>query len=211
MYEARQNKEKVSRRIDRGSVKHNMKFKNNSKFATNINNTIQLATALRYEDIRGISPEARINGIAHSRVDMTYRQKNGALRPNGYQIPPRATCNHCVSYKMIRNAVNEKLTGVELNDGLNNLNLLDEAQHCYFSETNTYDEDSISDMIDNHIANLANNPNNLFYWPYHLGDDNGDAVDYPEFSNKYAGDYGYAVSKLNEYKEYLENVLSTRF
>lgn len=180
MYEAKQNKEKVSRRIEVADLKRNMKFKNNSKFVTNLNSTIQFATALLYEDIRGISPEARINGIAHSRVDMTTWQKNNALRPTGYQIPPRATCNHCVSYKMVRDAVNNMLTDVSLIAGLENLGIAGEAYENYYEASrDAFEEEGINCLIDDFIDEKANNPRNLFYWPNHLGDSNGNLIDYP--------------------------------
>lgn len=214
MYEARQNKEKVSRRIEVADVKRNMKFKNNSKFVTNLNSTIQFATALLYENIRGISPEARINGIAHSRVDMTAKQKNNALRPTGYQIPPRATCNHCVSYKMVRDAVNNMLTDVSLIAGLKNLGIAEDAyENYYVAEEGVFEGKNINLLIDNFIDNKANDPKNLFYWPNHLGDSNGDAIDYPcetgdnEFDAAHEKELSEAQASLQDYAIYLCNLL----
>lgn len=212
MYEARQNKEKVSRRIDGSRVKCNMKFKDKN-FTPN--NTIQFATALLHKRMRGISPEERLDGIAHSRVDMTTKQKDKALKPKGYQIPPRATCNHCVSYKMVRDAVDDMLTNVPLIKGLKKLGIDREAYENYYEASgDTFEEESINWLIDDFIDDKANDSRNLFYWPNHLGDSNGNKIDYPcetgdgIFDAAHKEELIEAQASLEKYADYLCNLLN---
>ena len=212
MYEARQNKEKVSRRIEGGGVKCNMKFKDKN-FTPN--NTIQFVTALLHKRIRGIPPEEPLDGIAHSRVDMATWQKNKALRPEGYQISPRETCNHCVSYKMVRDAVDNMLTDVPLIIGLKNLGIDREAYENYYEASRgAFEEENINWLIDDFIDEKANDPRNLFYWPNHLGDSNGNAIDYPcetgngKFDAVHKEELIKVRKSLRNYANYLCNLLN---
>jgi hypothetical protein len=69
-----------------------------------------------------------------------------------------------------------------------------------------YNESILDSELDDLIANIANDPRNLFYWPTSTGDSNGTAIDTPTGSG--AIKLSDLNSRLEDYHNYLQNTLN---
>ncbi|NNC18756.1 DUF4157 domain-containing protein [Corallococcus exiguus] len=66
-----------------------------------------------------------------------------------------------------------------------------------------YDEVEFEREIDDLIANLANDPRNMFYWEKSTGDGGGTQIDSPDPRCNTRGVYGVVITRLKDYRRIL--------
>lgn len=150
---------------------------------------IQKLTALAYAPAYQRPGTDQINAVRHARVPMRGWERDQAATNCGYLNAANApgNCNHHVPYAMIHEGVENQLMNVgNLSAAVTwatgvNIGGLPRSviPNTGTPAAPTYDEGTLNTEIDDLIANLANDPQNLFYWPYHTGDGNGTIIDEP--------------------------------
>ncbi|WP_211826817.1 hypothetical protein [Kistimonas asteriae] len=151
---------------------------------------IQMLTALAYAPAYQRPGGDNINAMRHARVSMTNAERNTAAVNSGYVNAGAAPgwCNHHVPYAMVRDGIEDMLTtspdlatavananGVNVGGGIPQANIPNTGTIA----NPTYDEGTLNTEIDDMVANLANDPRNLFFWPANLGDAGGTQIDEP--------------------------------
>lgn len=151
---------------------------------------IQMLTALVYDPSYQRPGATSIAEMLHARVPMTTWERIDAATNSGYRFARHApgACNHHVPYAMVRDGVKALLTSapnlttsvqnvrrVNVGGGVRGVNIPNTGTRA----APTFDEDVLNSEIDDMVANLANDPRNLFFWPRHTGDGNGTRIDEP--------------------------------
>lgn len=151
---------------------------------------IQMLTAIAYNPAYQRPGATSVAAMRHARVDMTNAERHMAAINSGYANVGAAPgwCNHHVPYAMICDGVEALLnTAPDLTNSVANVtavNVGGGVPQANIPNTGTplaptYDEGVLNDEVDDLVANLANDPRNLFYWPAHTGDGGGTLIDEP--------------------------------
>lgn len=186
-----------------------------------VNNTekkvLQAATSTGYNIPNCRHGNSNITWIFHIREPMTQGQKNQAKTNSGYtggiQTNAWQVCNHCVPYAMIANQIKNQLQNNSVFAARTYLNnctaaILGAGQVMPNTQkASWFFEQDINTTINDAIANIANDPRNLFYWPDHTGDGNGTQVDYPRGHGPHGGTI--PVATLRNALIVHENLLNT--
>ena len=198
MYEAKQNKEKVSRRIEGRDNGTQQKVKTKTKTSfPHFCNSVQFMTNIIYKTDPLINMYHEVAYIIHNRVQMTNSQKNMAYKPSGYTPAFGESCNHFVPYVAIHKGVENLL----ISDGL-----FKTLRHFGYAiqDGQSYPMNLINRSVDNIIDDYANDYHNLFYAPKHTGDNWGRQIDYPVLDDK--NEEATMCSRLEEYLVILNNM-----
>lgn len=174
---------------------------------------IQKLTALAYVPAHQRPGTDQIAAVRHARVPFRGWEKTVAAARSGYAgafLP--GNCNHHVPYAMIRDGIENRLchspnitAAVAWAVGAcplicNNIPLPN-IPNIGTPAAPIYDEGVLNSEIDDMIANIANSPHNLFYWPLHLT--NAAQIDEPVGQGPIPVDH--LRTKLRNYQQKLRN------
>lgn len=146
---------------------------------------IQRRTGINYYQ-GDITMGNQIADVVHARVALNDIQRNNAVHfPYHTNV-----CNHHVPYHMIsQNIIDHFLTGKQVGTAISDLNtaintLTPNADYSIQPFEGHKSPLEISQKFDDAIANIANDPRNLFYSKFHSGDGRGTLIDYPTDQNQ---------------------------
>ncbi len=142
-----------------------------------------------------------VTAIQHQRVAMTAMQQAAAAGHSRYALNNLpSNCHHHAPYSMVKNQVINTLTGGTLTNGRVWLNARGGA--VVATGAGAIDPADYDGAVDDVIADNANHPDNLFYWPDHDGDGGGTKYDYPKGNG--ARSVGGFITDLNNYSNGLQ-------
>lgn len=160
---------------------------------------IQRQTIINYSNVNPNNGDIQLNSVIwdvyHSRVPLrdVERQLAAVFYPGG------DTCHHHAPYHRIESAIRHNfLDGKRVDQAIqsinNIINLLNQVANGFAPIPHIRFRSfylMMSEEFDDAIANIANDPRNLFYAPLNKGDGNGTQLDWPvdQFGNNLAGNH----------------------
>lgn len=151
-----------------------------------VNNMLVPWNAFLMVDNYYMTGNSIIGDIIHRRVPMRPCEKQNSGEFPAYG-DVQNICNHHVPYNRIsNNIINNYLYRKTVNTAINRLNNVivslngvgtgyGKIPHIRYRQNHLH----MSQEFDDAIANIANDPRNLFYSSYHSGDGRGTLVDFP--------------------------------